>query len=144
MLDILDIKPGHRVLEIGAGCGYAAAAAARLCAPTGKLVAVEILPPLASLCHANCASFGDSIEVIEGDGSEGLPERESFDRILVSAGVQRRLFREELLVARLSEGGILVYPEAYGRLYRVERRGPGLIREAWHGVSFVPLVGRNP
>jgi protein-L-isoaspartate(D-aspartate) O-methyltransferase len=143
MLDALDIEPGHRVLEIGAGCGYAAAAAARLCAPQGIVVAVERLDALAFLCRANCALFGDRVEVVEGDGSDGLPGQEPFDRILVSAGVRPRSFREELLVARLSEGGILVYPETYGKLHRVERRGRELIKKAWGNVSFVPLIGRN-
>ena len=143
MLDALDIEPGHRVLEIGSGCGYAAAAAARLCAPSGTVTAVEILKALAFLCRANCAPFGERVEVVEGDGSDGLPGQEPFDRILVSAGVRLRGFREELLVARLSEGGVLVYPEAYGKLHRAERRGRTLIRTAWGFVAFVPLVGRN-
>jgi len=143
MLDALGVEPGHRVLEIGAGCGYAAAAAARLCAPGGTVIAVEILDALAFLCRANCAPFGDRVRVVEGDGSDGLPGQEPFDRILVSAGVRQRSFREELLVERLSEGGVLVYPEAYGKLHRAERRGRELIRKAWGSVAFVPLIGRN-
>lgn len=143
MLDALDIKPGQRVLEIGAGCGYAAAAAARLCAPSGTVIAVEMLGALASVCRANCAQFGGRVQVVEGDGSAGLPGQEPFDRILVSAGVRLRSFREDILVARLSEGGILLYPEAEGQLHRAERRGRELVRKAWGNVAFVPLRGRN-
>jgi protein-L-isoaspartate(D-aspartate) O-methyltransferase len=143
MLDILCLEPGLRLLEIGAGCGYATAIAARLCRPGGVVLAVEIRPELASLCRANCAALSEIVEVITRDGSEGLPDREPFDRILVSAGVSPRRFREAPLLDRLAEGGVLVYPEARGDLHRLERRGGTIARMSWSGVAFVPLVGRN-
>lgn len=143
MLDELDLGPGQRVLEIGAGCGYAAAIAARLCAPDGVVVAAEIQPALAFLCRANCAVFGPRVEVVEADASTGLPGRDPFDRILVSAGVRPSSFREELLAARLSDNGVLIYPERRGLLHRVERRGAAIHRRTWQGVAFVPLLGLN-
>ncbi|MDA8426550.1 MAG: protein-L-isoaspartate O-methyltransferase [Treponema sp.] len=172
MLDKLSLRPGLRVLEIGAGSGYAAALAALLCRPGGRVIAVEIIPELAARALANCASAGprygpplsDDIDFVAADGSAGLGERGPFDRILVSAGVRRsRLrglgggreggsgaeggggggFREEPLLDQLGPGGILVYPEERGNLYRIERRGEALLRDRWSGVAFVPLRGRN-
>jgi protein-L-isoaspartate(D-aspartate) O-methyltransferase len=150
MLDKLMLGPALRVLEVGAGCGYAAAIMALLCSPGGSVLAAEILPELASLARANCAlalaRFGaaiEGLEILEGDASAGLPGRAPFDRILLSAGVARPGFREEPLVAQLCDDGILIYPEARGRLYRVLRQGGGVLRESWEGVGFVRLKGRN-
>lgn len=151
MLDKLTLAPGLRVLEIGAGCGYAAAIAALLCRPEGLVVAVEIHRELAERARANCSTAGppygpppsDDIEFVVADGSAGLPERAPFDRILVSAGARRPAFREELLIAQLAPDGVLVYPEEHGSLYRIERRHGGLVRDRWSGVAFVPLKGRN-
>lgn len=142
MLDLLDPGPGDRVLEVGAGSGYAAALAARLCAPGGRVVAVELLPGLAAAGRANCAAFGERLVYVEGDGSSGLPAYAPFDRILLSAGV-RRGFDEGPFLAELAEGGVLVYPEERGRLFRVRREGGRLERDSWAGVAFVPLLGAN-
>jgi protein-L-isoaspartate(D-aspartate) O-methyltransferase len=143
MLELLELGPGLRLLEIGSGCGYAAAIAARLCGSDGSILAVEILPALAALCRANCASLSDRIEVVVGDGSGGMADRAPFDRILVSAGVRRGRFNEARLVACLVDGGVLVYPEERGSLFRVRRRGSTLLRESYGPVAFVPLVGKN-
>ena len=151
MLDKLSLRPGLSMLEIGSGSGYAAAIAALLCRPGGRVLAVEIRPELSSRSRASCATAGprfgppltDSIEFLAADGSAGVAERAPFDRILVSAGARRPSFREEILVAQLAPDGVLVYPEERGSLYRVERRHGGLVRDRWHGVAFVPLRGRN-
>jgi protein-L-isoaspartate(D-aspartate) O-methyltransferase len=154
MLDKLDIRPASRVLEVGAGCGYAAALIALLCAPGGSVVAAEIESELASSARVNCAmalaaaaplgwASAATVELVAADASDGLPERAPFDRILLSAGVRSRSFSEEPLLAQLAEGGVLVYPEARGRLYRMTRRKGRIVRESWAGVAFVDLRGRN-
>jgi protein-L-isoaspartate(D-aspartate) O-methyltransferase len=154
MLDKLDVRPGARVLEVGAGCGYAAALIALICSPGGSVVAAEILPELAATAGINCSAAlaaarplgwasTAAVEVAAVDASAGLPERAPFDRIILSAGVRRSSFREEPLVAQLAEGGILLYPEARGRLFRVRRRGRWIVRDGWSGVAFVRLEGTN-
>jgi len=154
MLDKLGIGPGMRVLEVGAGSGYAAAIAALLCAPGGSVTAAEILPELAAMARANCAAAlggaalggrggASALEVLCADASEGLPVLALFDRIFLSAGVSRPAFREEPLLELMSEGGILLYPEARGNMYRITRSASGLKRDSWPGVAFVRLRGRN-
>lgn len=160
MLDKLDLGPGMRVLEVGAGSGYAAAAASSLCAPGGLVIAAEILPELAAMARANCAAAlsgffakdalsgragrrAAQVEVLAADASGGLPERAPFDRIFFSAGVSRPAFREETLLGQLADGGILLYPEARGNLYRITRIGGRLVRDSWSGVAFVRLLGKN-
>ncbi len=150
MLDKLELSAGQRVLEIGSGCGYAAAIASVLVHPRGLVFASELVAELSTAARVNCAtagfhggSFAETIVFLEGDGSLGFPERGPFDRILLSAGVRTTSFCDQVLIEQLAEGGILVYPEARGNLYRVIRRSSGLIRDRWPGVAFVPLKGRN-
>jgi protein-L-isoaspartate(D-aspartate) O-methyltransferase len=84
MLEALDIRPDQRVLEVGGGCGYAAALLGQL---AREVHAVEIREQLAALAHTTLATLGISnVHVHLGDGRLGLPEHAPFDRILVSAG----------------------------------------------------------
>lgn len=142
MLDKLDLQPGQRVLEIGTGCGYAAAIGALLIAPGGTFYGVERIPELAQQGRQNLAGLRDRVVIIEGDGSGGLPSQAPFDRILVSAGVEGkdRPRLEATLLAQLVPGGILVYPESHGNLYVVVKDPGGTRRSTYYGVSFVPLV----
>jgi len=154
MLEKLEPEPGLRVLEVGAGCGYAAAALALLCSPGGEVVAAELLGELADAARANCrvalASIAlvrrlqvAGVEILAVDASSGLAERGPFDRILFSAGVALGRFREAPLLAQLAAGGILLYPEVKGGLHRVRRLGASLLRDTWPGVAFVRLKGSN-
>jgi protein-L-isoaspartate(D-aspartate) O-methyltransferase len=150
MLDLLEIAQGTRILEVGAGSGYAAAIAAVLAGPTGDLVAAEIRPELAAIAQANLErwsrdrSDAAKINVVASDASDGLPGIPKFDRILVSAGSSGATFREGALVARLAEGGVLVWPQARGSLFKVRTRHGAIIdRVELRGVAFVPLLGRN-
>jgi protein-L-isoaspartate O-methyltransferase len=64
--------------------------------------------------------------------------------VLVSAGVCRPGFSEKILLDQLAPGGILVYPEARGNLYRLRKLPDGGVgRDRWGGVAFVELKGRN-
>ena len=143
MLAELDIMPGHRILEIGSGCGYAAAIASILCAPGGKVFACEIIPELAALLRGNIGARFENIALLEGDGSLGFPDLGPFDRILLSAGVDSSRFDRGILTDQLAPGGIMVYPEMAGRLFTIERTRGGLRESSWYGVSFVPLRGAN-
>jgi protein-L-isoaspartate(D-aspartate) O-methyltransferase len=144
MVDKLEIKSGHRVLEIGAGCGYAASVAAALCAPGGRVFACEIVEGLAKQLQETFSYPGSIIDVYPGDGSAGLTEQAPFDRILLSAGVRGTGFSEELLLKQLTDDGILLYPETYGSMYRVRlHSGKIAKKDTWYGVSFVPLLGEN-
>lgn len=143
MLDELCVEPGNKVLEIGSGCGYAAAIASRLCGPAGSVYACEIIPGLVALMRGNLGSRYGNLVIIEGDGSRGFPELAPFDRIFLSAGVASSRFDRNVLLDQLKAPGILVYPEARGRLFKLIKRAKGLTEITYGGVSFVPLVGEN-
>jgi protein-L-isoaspartate(D-aspartate) O-methyltransferase len=139
MLDALEVRPGAKVLEVGAGSGYVLALLAALGArPCG----VEWLPELAAAIPMRLAAAGlERVPVLCGDGGLGWPEESPFDRILVSAACPDV---PPPLLEQLAPGGILVAPA--GTLYGQElvrlRKGPGgITREGRGGCVFVPLRG---
>jgi protein-L-isoaspartate(D-aspartate) O-methyltransferase len=90
MLQQLDLAPGHRVLEIGAGTGYNAALISHIVGPSGQVTSIDIDPELVATARAHlaCAGFGDSdVEVTCADGAGGDPDRAPYDRLIATVGV---------------------------------------------------------
>lgn len=143
MLEALGCEPHHRVLEIGAGSGYAAALLAQL---VSEVYAIEIRPALASRATRTLRELGlHNVEVLTGNGRRGLPERAPFDRILVSAGSPDV---PTALLEQLAPGGRIAIPvgqELGQKLLIGKREGPGAIHwETSIACTFVPLVFGNP
>ena len=143
MLQAAAIGPNDRVLEIGAGSGYASAAASLLGA---HVVAIERHAGLAASAAERLARLGFAkVEVHHADGSGGWPAGAPFDAILVAAsGPQVPAALRDQLVP----GGRLVMPVGSStwsqRLVRVTRRGDAAFdQEDLGGVVFVPLVGEH-
>jgi len=141
MLEAAAIAPGDRVLEVGAGSGYAAAIAGRLAA---HVDAVERHAGLARAAAARLAGLGSAnVTIHEADGSVGWPAGAPYDAIVVAAAGPHlpAALREQLAV-----GGRLVMPvgdRGRGqRLLKLTRIDAGNFRqEDLGGVVFVPLVG---
>ena len=111
MLRLLDVRPGHRVLDVGSGSGWSTALLAHLTGPTGEVAGVELEPALVAFGSANLAATGQpwaSIRVAV-PGVLGLPDDAPWDRILVSAE-PRAL--PEALVDQLADDGVMVIPVA--------------------------------
>ncbi len=88
MLEPLELKPGHRVLEIGAGTGYNAALIAQIVGLTGSVTTVDIEPFVVAGAKTNLRSTGfERIHVILGDGSLGCKDHAPYDRITATVGV---------------------------------------------------------
>lgn len=141
MCDLLDIRDGMKVLEIGAGSGYHAAVMAAL-AGSGHVYTVERIESLASLARDNLKkAVIKNVTVIVEDGSLGLPGFAPYDRISVAAASPEIL---ETLTDQLNYGGKLIIPvgKHYQELYLVTKTD-GLKKEAKGGVVFVPLVGKK-
>ncbi len=143
ILDQLNIEPGNKVLEIGSGCGYAAAIASKLCGNKGKVWAVEIISELAKMSQENLSDNYRNISILNRDGSTGLQEEMPFDRIFLSAGVNSNSFNNEILLNQLADHGILIYPEAQGRIFKITKINNSYEIINYYGVSFVPLIGEN-
>ncbi|NJD53546.1 MAG: protein-L-isoaspartate O-methyltransferase [Candidatus Methanoperedens sp.] len=141
MCDLLDIRDGMKVLEIGAGSGYHAAVMAVL-AGRGHVYTVERIEPLALLARQNLKKAGvENVTVIVGDGSLGLPGFAPYDRISVAAASPEIL---DTLTDQLKTGGKLIIPvgKNYQELYLVTKTD-GLKKEVKGDVVFVPLVGKR-
>jgi len=143
MVQALGVGPEDRVLEVGAGSGYAAAILSRI---AREVVAVERHAELADSARERLAALGyDNVRVVCADGSLGWQDGAPYDAILVSAGGPEV---PAALVGQLALGGRLVMPvgdEDDGQqLVRVTRAGDGAVRrEALDSVRFVPLVGKG-
>ncbi|XSG82945.1 MAG: protein-L-isoaspartate(D-aspartate) O-methyltransferase [Methyloligella sp. ZOD6] len=140
MAELATLEPTDKVLEVGAGSGFAAAVFGRI---ANRVFAIERHRELADLARSRIARLGyDNVEIICGDGTKGLPDEEPFDAIIVSAGGPRV---PEALKRQLAPGGQLVIPVGTGRmqeLIRVTRNEDDTFEEeSFGGVAFVPLIG---
>jgi protein-L-isoaspartate(D-aspartate) O-methyltransferase len=142
MVEALALEGSERVLEVGTGYGWQTAILGRLAA---RVFSVERHADLAETARASLVRFGaDNVEVVVGDGSEGLPEHAPFHAVLVSAAFPRV---PSPLADQLAEGARLVQPIGHGGSEDVtlfERKGGELVaRRGVIGARFVPLVGRH-
>ena len=144
MLELLELRPQDRVLDVGTGSGYHAALLALL---ADQVYTIERHPELARAAERAIRQLGlDNVRFQVGDGWRGLPERAPFDAINVAAATGPELPPE--LVAQLAPGGRLVAPvgRASQHLTLVRRTDGGLTQTTLEGVRFVPLVreGEEP
>lgn len=86
MLHLLDVTDGHRVLEIGTGSGYNAAL---LCNRLGddRVASIDIDPNLIQSARSRLATVGYRPFLVAGIGTNGIPERAPFDRIIATCAV---------------------------------------------------------
>jgi protein-L-isoaspartate(D-aspartate) O-methyltransferase len=137
MLRLLDVRPGHRVLDVGSGSGWTSALLGTLTGPTGSVDGVELDPWLAEWGAANVDAYELAwVRVQPADPSRlGLPHGAPYDRILVSADGG---FIPPDLVEQLVEGGVMVLPVA-GAMTRLVRTDSGNQTTTHGDYRFVPL-----
>lgn len=140
MIEMAQVRPGDRVLEIGAGSGYAAAVLGQI---ASQVYAVERIEALALAARQRMAALAyDNVDVLTGDGTVGLPGHAPFNAILVSASAAAV---PEALTAQLAIGGRLVMPVGdhdRQQLRQITRRSETSYETVdSHAVLFVPLVG---
>jgi protein-L-isoaspartate(D-aspartate) O-methyltransferase len=141
MTDLLAVKPGNRILEIGTGCGYQTAVLAEMGA---EVYSIEIVEPLAQQAAEVFRELGyEQIHAKAGDGYHGWPEHAPFAGIIVTAGAPHV---PQPLVDQLKSGGRMVIPlgDAWSgqELLLIRKDENGKTHQ--HNVlpvRFVPLTG---
>jgi protein-L-isoaspartate(D-aspartate) O-methyltransferase len=141
MTDLLNAKPGDKVLEVGTGSGFQAAVLAELGV---RVYTIEIIEPLGreAAIRLRQLGYGDIATRI-GDGYRGWPEHAPFDSIIVTAAAPEV---PPALAEQLKTGGRLVIPlgseSGAQTLYLMDKQNDGkLTRRAILAVRFVPLTG---
>jgi protein-L-isoaspartate(D-aspartate) O-methyltransferase len=139
MTEQLQVQKSHRVLEIGTGSGYQAAVLAKL---AREVVSIERYRTLADNARKRLKKLGyDNIEVILGDGYEIPEDAGTFDRIMVTAAMEKI---PEKLLERLEPGGILIAPvgphHGVQTLVRLVQSQAGFDRKELVDVRFVPAL----
>jgi len=140
MTELLDLRGGERVLEVGTGSGYQAAVLAEV---AGEVWSIEILGPLARRAGETLAGLGyGGVHVRAGDGYLGWPEAAPFDAIVVTAAPDHI---PQPLVEQLKVGGRLVIPvgEYYQELVVCTKTAAGVDRRSVIPVRFVPMTGEG-
>src|SRR3954466_3740574 len=140
MIEAAELRPGDRVLEVGAGSGYAAAVLSRI---AEKVYAIERHSSLGEAARQRFERLGyGNIELCVGDGTRGWPNAAPFDAILVSAGGPEV---PQALKEQLAIGGRLLIPVGDAqeqKLLRLTRTSESDYEEEECGaVTFVPLIG---
>jgi protein-L-isoaspartate(D-aspartate) O-methyltransferase len=142
MSEALELRPTHRVLEIGTGSGYQAAILGELSA---DVYTMEIVPELAERARAALNEAGyRNVHVRQGNGYLGWPEMSPFDRIIVTAAPDAI---PQALVDQLAVGGIMVVP--IGGVYDdqmmtiIRKTEKGVTTRETLPVRFVPMVGKD-
>ena len=139
MTQLLALRGGERVLEIGTGSGYQAAVLSKL---AGAVYSIEIDPELAERAGTTLATLGyDTVHVRAGDGYFGWPEAAPFDAVIITAAAPRL---PEALAGQLRDGGRVVAPLERGSGEELAvgiKHGDQLQWTEHGGVRFVPMTG---
>ena len=138
MTQALELKPEHRVLEIGTGSGYQAAVLAEIAA---EVYSIEIVEPLGKQAAKLLADLGyENIRTRIGDGYAGWPEAAPFDAVIVTAAPDHV---PQPLIDQLGVGGRMIIPVGTFRqeLRLLEKTEDGLRERRVLPVRFVPMTG---
>ena len=143
MIQAAAIGPDDRVLEVGSGSGYAAAVIGRI---ARQVIGIERQRDLVDASRDRVRNLGyANVEIVEGDGTCGHPDRAPYDAILAAASGSHV---PAPLIEQLAPGGRLVMPlgdpGSVQRLVKVTKDENGEIQQSdLCAVRFVPLIGEE-
>lgn len=141
MLELLELKSGEKVLEIGTGSGWKTVLMAKIIGSQGKIFSLERISELNNFAKENLKKYGladsEAVELVVGDGSRGYEAGAPYDKIIAAASAQEipKAWEEQLKI-----GGRIVAPVKES-IVVVDKVAKGEFRYKEHfGFSFVPLV----
>jgi len=149
MSKLLELERGHKILEIGSGCGWHASVTGEIVNP-GKVITLEIIPQLAKMARENISRakeiFGRdwNIEVVNVDGSIGYDKEKPYDRVYFTAGTPGS-YPVNVLSNQLVEGGKCLLAPNLGFFRLGVKKGERVVsRNVTMGYfGFVPLRGEH-
>ncbi len=144
MIDMLKLKPGHNVLELGAGSGWNAALMSHIVGEKGKVVSLEIIPSLAQETRENLKHLGyKNVEIIQADGAHGYAKEAPYDRAIFTAGATDlpQAFHDQIKV-----GGKLLFvlkTSGVDVLLLLDKKEDHFEEVSRELCSFVPMTGEK-
>lgn len=139
--ELLDVKPGDKILEIGTGSGYQASILHLLGA---EVFTIEYQKKLFDHTSRFLQRLGIKMHLFYGDGTGGLPAHAPYDKIIVTAGAP---VVPDALIQQLKIGGILVIPVGDRRRQAMvkitKKSSKETVKEEFDGFAFVPLLGKD-
>lgn len=141
MLELLQPKEGHKVMDIGSGSGWQSALLAEIVGTKGKVFAIELIPELREFGEKNASRYNFKakgiLKFICLDGTKGLPKEAPFDRVIVAASGKDA---PSALKTQLKIGGRLVIP-IENSIWLIIKKGKNDFEEKeYSGFAFVPLI----
>ncbi|VEP17624.1 conserved hypothetical protein [Hyella patelloides LEGE 07179] len=144
MLDLLQLKPGHKVFELGAGSGWNAAMISHIVGSEGHVYSLEIIPEVAKMASWAIDRLKiKNVSVINADGGEGYPAGAPYDRAIFAAGIYDLpcYFYEQI-----EEGGLLLMviknPGGWDNLFLLRKTESCFTSLESMSCGFVPVTGK--
>ncbi|XOB40521.1 MAG: protein-L-isoaspartate O-methyltransferase [Candidatus Nealsonbacteria bacterium] len=144
MIEHLQPKQGHKILDIGSGSGWTTALLSYIVGPKGKVIAIEVIPELKEFGKKNVSKYNfiqkGIAEFICADGSKGYEIKAPFDNILASASAQEipQSWKEQLRI-----GGSIVTPIKSSIWVFTKKSEKDFEEREYPGFAFVPLITKN-
>ena len=149
MLELLEPKPGEKILDIGAGSGWTTALLGEIVSSSssadnggGKVIAIERISKLQKMAEANISKYGfiekGTVKIIQGNGVNGYKDEAPYDKIIAAAAAGRipRAWKSQLKI-----GGRIVAPVSSSivMLHKIDQ--DHFEKKEYFGFAFVPLIG---
>ncbi len=145
MFELLQPRPGDKVLDIGSGSGWTSALLAKIVGNKGKVIAIELLPELKEFGEKNTAKYNfvekGIAQFICADGSKGYPKEAPFDKVLCSAAIQKQV--PQAWKKQLKVEGRIVTPIGSSIWLFIKKSEKGFEEKEYPGFAFVPLISKQ-